>query len=55
MRRVIIRYQRYSVIFAIAMEEWNYEEDKIPMDGDEDADCCHLFNCFWVRNFKDGI
>ena len=34
------------------MEEWDYDEDKIPTDRDEDADCCHLFMCFWVRTFK---
>ena len=43
------------MIAAIKMEEWDYDEDKIPTDRDEDADCCHLFTCFWVRNYKRDV
>ena len=31
------------------MDEWDYGDEKLPTDGGEDADCCKMFSCFWVR------
>ena len=31
------------------MDDWNYSYDKLPADGDEDADCCNICFCFWVK------
>ena len=37
------------------MDEYDkyFEDDKIPSDGAEDADCCKLFSCCWVRHDVD--
>ena len=31
------------------MDDWDYGDEKLPTDGGEDADCCKMFSCFWVR------
>ena len=37
------------------MDEYDkyFEDDKIPSDGAEDADCCKLFSCCWVRQYVE--
>ena len=37
---------------SLIMDEYDkyFEDDRIPSDGAEDADCCKLFSCCWVRH-----
>ena len=37
-------------------EEWeDFVDEKLPADGDDDADCFQIFSCIWVDMFINVI